>query len=204
MRNHVWLYSVNSLAISIVFILSTSSGCTWTTIQWFRRLLIVELRRYVLIPENALSLEAFVAGMTRKSLASFTTSGNNIFWDLFLPNINRISTSVSIEQLGLSWNKLANCSNWTSKLVGFRSFLNTSQTTFKCCELSFPLIAFKKYLGYSCKSGKLSAEISFRFLELHYHKLQIMCCDINLLVFRRNDEKQIHQSVWAFSVFEVA
>ena len=132
---------MNSLAISIVFILSTSSACTWTTIQWFRRLLVVELRRYVLIlfiPENALSLEAFVAGMTSKSLASFTTSGNNIFWDLFLPNINRISTSVSIEQLGLSWNKLANL------LVGCTSFLNISQTTFNCCELSFPLIAFKK------------------------------------------------------------
>ena len=147
MRNRVWLYSMNSLAISIVFILSTSSACTWTTIQWFRRLLVVELRRYVLIlfiPENALSLETFVAGMTSKSLASFTTSGNNIFWDLFLPNVDKTSTNVSIEQLGLSWNKLANCSNWTCKLVGFRSFLNTSQTTFNCCELSFLLIAFKK------------------------------------------------------------
>ena len=132
---------MNSLAISIVFILPTSSACTWTTIQWFRRLLVVELRRYVLIlfiPENALSIEAFVAGMTSKSLASFTTSGNNIFWDLFLPNIDKTSTSVSIEQLGLSWNKLANL------LVGFRSILNISQTTFNCCELSFPLIAFKK------------------------------------------------------------
>ena len=132
---------MNSLAISIVFILSTSSACTWTTIQWFRRLLVVELRRYVLIlfiPENALSIEAFVAGMTSKSLASFTTSGNNIFWDLFLPNIDKTSTSVSIEQLGLSWNKLANL------LLGFRSILNISQTTFNCCELSFPLIAFKK------------------------------------------------------------
>ena len=67
---------MKSLVNSIVFILSTSSACKWTTIQWFRRFLVAELRRYVLIlfiPENALSLEAFVAGMTRKSLASFTT-----------------------------------------------------------------------------------------------------------------------------------
>ena len=147
MHNRIWLYSMNSLAISVVSILSTSSACMWTTIQWFRQLLVVELHKYILILfilENALSLEAFVAEMTRKSLANFTTSSNNIFWDLFLPNVDKTSTSVSIEQLGLSWNKLANCSNWTCKLVGFRSFLNTSQTTFNCCELSFPLIAFKK------------------------------------------------------------
>ena len=130
MHNGICLYSMNSLVISIKFILSTSSACTWTTIQCFRLFLVVELRRYILILfilENVLSLEAFAASMTRKSLASFRTSGNNIFWDLFLPNVDKTSASLPVEQLGLSWNKLANCSNWTCKLVGLRSFLNTSQ-----------------------------------------------------------------------------
>ena len=66
---------MNSIAISIVFILSASSGYMWTIILWLRQLLVVELHRYVLIhfiPENALSLEVFVAGITRKNLTTFS------------------------------------------------------------------------------------------------------------------------------------
>ena len=66
---------MNSIAISIVFILSTSSAYMWTIILWLRQLLVVELHRYVLIhviPENVLSLEVFVADITRKHLTTFS------------------------------------------------------------------------------------------------------------------------------------
>ena len=60
-----------------------------------------------------------------------------------------------------------------------------------------------EYFGYSCKCGNLSAEISFWFLDLHYHMLQNMSCDKNCSVCRSNDGKQTHQSVSASFVFKL-
>ena len=80
-----------------------------------------------------------------------------------------------------------------SKYVKIRTRKNSVLGHFSCSE----------YFGYSCKCGNLSAEISFWFLDLHYHMLQNMSCDKNFSVCRSNDAKQTHQSVSESFVFKL-
>ena len=103
---------IKHCSITIVKYLKSvyASDCIQQTPKWF----------LLYISKKCPFIRGICSRITRKVLANFTTCGNNVFWDLFLPNADKTSTIVTVEQLGLSWNKLENCFNWTCgvQLVG--------------------------------------------------------------------------------------
>ena len=71
---------------------------------------LVVLLKYVLtcfIVENDHSNVALVAGRTKRSFASLVTSGNNIFWVLFIPRFTNESNNFVADILRVS-KKAAN------------------------------------------------------------------------------------------------
>ena len=131
----------------------------------------------------------------------------NIFEQIFhsylrytdrLSDVLFLLLAVILSELQTKKERLSHIKKYIEVCEGHNFF---GRTFFFLCNF---LSLFFRLFEYFCKSGNLSAEISFLFLELHYLMFQNMSCDIDVLVFRRNDGKKTHQSVCAFFVFEVA
>ena len=98
------------------------------------------IRFCLFIAENALSLVAFITGITNISFESesVTTCGDNKFKTIFFQNFSRIFKSVSI--------------------TGFK----TSHTAFTCCKKSSMLYLFQRVIRNRCKIDTNRASMTNR------------------------------------------